>query len=168
MLQESWNKNALPFAQYAPGAITPTEQCFQIRAVNDELAGVQLRRRLPDAPAHVQGWLYRRGGDYYLGAYVADGQLTQLVEIFTRSPRLRVVDCFGNAQTAVPVNGKVRLLLTNLETFVHGLGPNDAIRFIPHLQNERPEIADPGKPMAMVAIDATALVESCRLSSTRE
>ena len=84
MLQESWNKNAMPFASYEAGKLSPTEACFQLRAVSDELAGAQVRCRLPQAPPHVLGWLYRRGTDNFLGAYTAEGKVTQLVEIATR------------------------------------------------------------------------------------
>ena len=141
-----------PFAKWEAGNIVLDQLCFEHRAASDEFAGAQYRRRLVDAPPTVLASLFRRGYDNYLGAYVPVGELTQLLEISTSSPRLRIVDVFGNEQFAEPVDGKVRLLLTNAEVYVHGLGDNDTFAFLPHAKNEPPEIVDPGGQRAAVGL----------------
>jgi hypothetical protein len=137
-----------PFARWEGGSVIPDQLCFEHRAVSDELAGAQYRHRLPEAPPTVLGWLFRRGNDNFLAAYAPVGQLSQLVEISTSSKRLRIVDSFGNEQSAEPVEGKLRVLITNAAVYVHGLGTDDRFAFLPHLENERPRIIDPGEAVA--------------------
>ncbi len=148
----SSNPVPYPFAVYQPGRVLPSSFCFQNRAANDALAGAQFRRRLMDAPPNLMAWLFKRGSDQFLAAFVPVGQMTQMIEISTTASSLRVVDCFGNESTAQPVNGKVRVLVTNAEVYVHGMGPGDTVAYVPHLVNEPPQIADPGRPVAAVGV----------------
>ena len=141
-----------PFAVYQAGKMLPASFCFQNRAANDELAGAQFRRRLMDAPPSVMAWLFSRGSDSFLAAFAPVGQMVQMIEITTAAPSLRVVDCYGNESTATPVDGKVRVLVTNAEVYVHGMGPTDPVAYVPHLSNEKPQIADPGKPLAAAGV----------------
>jgi hypothetical protein len=146
------NGQPAPFARYAEDDILVTEQLFQNRAANEALAGAQFRSRIPDAPINVMGWLYRRGNDNFAVAYAPVGKQSQLMEITTSSPRLRIVDTFGNSYSAQPVNGKLRVLLSNVETYIHGLGSADTFAFIPETENRPPQIADPGPVMAAVGV----------------
>ena len=107
----------------------PHECGFTVRNVTDEMAGTQLRRRLTEAPVHVVGWLLRRGSDNFVCALLGEPVSQQMMEIRTSADRLRVVDLFGNEYTATPRGGRVRVLLTTSEVFVHGLKDTDTIVF---------------------------------------
>ena len=141
--------NPQPFLRFGEHDVVPDQTIFQHRAVADELVGTQVRKQL-ETPPNVIAWLYKRGGDNFLGTYVPIPQMTQLMEITTSSQSLRIFDCFGNAQLAEPVNGKVRLLLSNMDVYVHGLGANDQFAFLPHVTNEKPQIVDPGEQVVAV------------------
>lgn len=140
------------FDSYKPGNIVAHECGFTVRNVTDEMAGSQMRRRLTEAPPTVVGWLFRRGSDNFVTAFLGEPVLTQMMEIATSAPRLRIVDLFGNEYTATPVDGKVRVLLTTSEVYVHGVTDSDTFSFPLHDRNEVPEIADPGQQKATLGL----------------
>jgi len=151
---EDWSGLYEPFQNRSNSGqmTTVSELCWQTRIVADELAGTQLLSRIPNLPPNVMGFLYKRGNDRYLGAFTLEARVGQLIEINTSSSRLRIVDGFGNEYTAIPSAGKVRIMIGNLATFVHGLGENDTISFIPNSVNETPKIVDPGQITAVVGV----------------
>ena len=62
------------------------------------------------------------------------------------------MDTFGNESAAIPAGGKVRVLLSNVETFVHGLGPDDTITYLPRTSNAAPQVTPPPKLLAAVGV----------------
>jgi hypothetical protein len=146
-----YDREPWPFAKWAPGEVILDDLCFQHRAISDQFAGAQLVGRVPETPPNVLAWVFKRGNDRFVGAFVPVGQMTQLMRIDTNR-RLRVVDCYGNQRIAEPVEGQVRVLLTNADVYVHGLAATDRISFIPHTANERPTMGDVNNVVAVVGI----------------
>jgi chitodextrinase len=151
---EDWSGMYEPFENRLDNLTTHmtvvAEQCWQTRVAADALAGAHLMKRVPGVPPNTVAYIYRRGNDRFVGAYTSEARVGQLAEFTTSRSSLTMVDAFGNRYTLVPTAGKVRILFTNLITFVHGLADDDTIAFIPNSANETPRILNPGTLTATV------------------